>query len=150
MPTYSFDYDDDERDDQQKSVCCLGQPGTIYLVGCLVPSYPRKASPSTGEYYIKWKGPQLKSDDDDEEEWTFEDRCMAVDSICGGSCGVDVAAPKGCEKVEEDEDADDEADEAERRLLANLYGTNSPEVANHRKLKAKPKYKIPVSKPIEP
>ena len=64
------------------SQCCLGSPGAIYLVACIVKSYP------TEKIYDK-----IHFDEDKK----LNEYCVQVDGVCGSSCGFSTAEPKFCE-----------------------------------------------------
>ena len=85
------------------STCCMGSVTAVYLVACLHPEYEDYLYPplddfdgaddfaNVGNWYEPWhtKG----------QEKTFEDRCIAVDSLCGSPCGMKSGeTPKHCKE----------------------------------------------------
>ena len=72
-PTYSV---------ESKS-CCMGSAGAMYLVACIVESYP--------DNYDLFDKVTIKS------KTLFNDICVAVDGVCGKSCGFASNNPQYCE-----------------------------------------------------
>ena len=75
-------YGDGDDDDAVKTSCCLGSPGAVYLVACIVKDYPAQ------EIYEKVKFDSKKR---------LNDYCVQVDGVCGSSCGFSTALPKYCD-----------------------------------------------------
>ena len=53
--------------------CCLGSPGPMYMVACVVRNWAGKSA-GVGK---RVPGPP------------FDDRCVAVAGVCGATCGAD-------------------------------------------------------------
>ena len=60
--------------------CCIGKPGPTYLVACVIRDWV-----SFNENGVKQPGPP------------FDDRCVAVSGVCGGTCGAHTKQPTHCE-----------------------------------------------------
>lgn len=62
--------------------CCIGSPGQLYMVACVVRDWP-----GTGNVGKTVKGPP------------FDDRCVTVSGACGVTCGARLQEPKShCEE----------------------------------------------------
>lgn len=60
------------------SKCCMGSPGAVYLVACIVDEYP------TEELYTKIKF---------STKTKFDGRCVQADGLCGSACGYQTSTP---------------------------------------------------------
>lgn len=113
-----------EFDDEEVSRCCLDRPGFIYLVACVSPFEFLQVA----DFYTDVKDPP------------FDDRCIAIGSACGVSCGTAADAPVSntCDEngqiplkklvrerfrpEEEEEEVEDADGEGRRRLGGNGNG----------------------------
>lgn len=64
----------------EKISCCMGNPGAVYLLACIVKEYP------TDILYEKVKHGSKH----------FDDMCVAMDGVCGTTCGFSADKPKYC------------------------------------------------------
>ncbi len=84
------------RPSEKRGDCCMGSPGGIYLVACIVKEFPAT------QLYDKVKFDPTKK---------LNEYCIQADGVCGTSCGFDTTLPKYCAFGEESSGSVDDADD---------------------------------------